>query len=271
MQDTDRQTIQRPAETVASEELRFLGIRVQPFDIPGLNNLIAQTVDRQERRIIANHNLHSLYLFHQDRKVSAFYERADYIHVDGMPLVFLARMLGFPLRREHRVTYVDWISPLMVEAAARGWRVFYLGASADVLERGMQILRHRFPGLQINGVHGYFDFRPTSEENQEVLAAIDAYRPQVLLVGMGMPRQEHWILDNIERLSANVILQAGATIAYIAGAIPTPPRWSGQVGLEWLFRLLSEPRRLWHRYLIEPSFILRIFLRDFYRTWLVRT
>ncbi|RUT04502.1 hypothetical protein DSM107010_57820 [Chroococcidiopsis cubana SAG 39.79] len=82
------------------------------------------------------------------------------------------------------------------------------------------------------------------------------------MLGIGMPRQEHWILDNLDRLSANAILTAGAAMDYVAGAVPTPPRWAGQFGLEWLFRLLAEPQRLWRRYSIEPWLILRLFATE---------
>lgn len=109
---------------------------------------------------------------------------------------------------------------------------------------------------------GYFDATAGSAENQKMLELINAYQPNVLMVGMGMPRQEHWILDNLESIHANTILTCGACIDYIAGVIPTPPRWMGRFGLEWLSRLLSEPKRLWRRYLLEPWFVATLFVRE---------
>ncbi len=119
--------------------------------------------------------------------------------------------------------------------------------------------------MQIATAHGYFDVRSDSQENRAVLEMINAYQPHVLMMGMGMPRQEHWVLDNLEHISANAILTAGAAIDYVAGAVPTPPRWAGRLGLEWLFRLLAEPKRLWRRYLVEPWFILRLFLTELFK------
>lgn len=240
----------------------MLGISVNPLSIPQLNSLIAEAVAGKHRWIIAHHNLHSIYLYHHDLKMPAFYAKADYTHVDGMALIFLGKLLGLPLKREHRVTYADWTHPLIADAAQQGWRVFYLGSKPQVAEQGARILQQRFPNLQITTAHGYFDAHPDSQENQAVLAAINAYQPHVLMVGMSMPRQEHWILDNLDRISANVILPSGAAIDYIAGVVPTPPRWAGRWGLEWLFRLIAEPRRLWQRYLVEPWFLLRWFLAD---------
>jgi N-acetylglucosaminyldiphosphoundecaprenol N-acetyl-beta-D-mannosaminyltransferase len=241
----------------------FFETRVDALTIPELNALIAEAIQRGEQRVIANHNLHSVFLYHHDPKMRAFYARASYTHVDGMALVYLGQVLGFPIKRKHRITYVDWLDPLMAEAAQRGWRVFYLGSRPGVAEQGAAILRQKFLGLQIVTAHGYFDAHPDSNENQNVLAAINHYQPNILMVGMGMPRQEHWIVDNLGKIHADAVLNAGATMDYVVGVVPTPPRWSGKLGLEWLFRLGAEPNRLWRRYLIEPWFILRLLWSEY--------
>ncbi|MEH1864532.1 MAG: WecB/TagA/CpsF family glycosyltransferase [Nostoc sp.] len=241
---------------------KFLGVKLDALSIPELNLLIEESIDKNEKWIIANHNLHSLYLFHNDLKMQTFYAKAEYIHIDGMPLLFIGKLLGFPMKREQRVTYADWVWPLMAEAANKDWRVFYLGSKPGVAEQGASILREKFPGLQIACAHGYIDMDKDSEENLATLAAINAYKPHVLMVGMGMPRQEHWISENLEYIHANTILTSGACMDYVAGVVPTPPRWMGRVGLEWLYRLLSEPKRLWRRYLLEPWFVATLFLRE---------
>lgn len=235
---------------------------MNPLGIPDLHALIDKAVKSNNRYVIASQNLHSIYVYHHDAKMRAFGEKAQYMRADGMSVVLLGNFLGYPLRREHRVTYVDWVPPLMAEAVKQNWRVFYLGSKPGVAELGAEILRKEFPGLQISTADGYFDATASSADNQKVLEMINAYQPNVLMVGMGMPRQEHWILDNLESLNANAILTCGACIDYIAGVIPTPPRWMGRVGLEWLSRLLSEPNRLWKRYLLEPWFVATLLVRD---------
>ncbi|BBD68266.1 WecB/TagA/CpsF family glycosyl transferase [Nostoc commune NIES-4072] len=240
----------------------LLGVQVDALSIPELNLLIEESIEKNKKWIIANHNMHSLYLFHNDPKMQAFYAKAKYTHIDGMPLLFIGKLLGFPMKREQRVTYADWVWPLMAEAADKGWRVFYLGSKPGVAEKGASILCRKFPGLQIACAHGYIDMNKDSQENLAILAAINAYKPHVLMVGMGMPRQEQWIYENLEHIHTNTILTSGACIDYVAGAIPTPPRWMGKMGLEWLYRLLSEPKRLWRRYLLEPWFLATLFLRE---------
>jgi len=242
---------------------RLLGVYVDALTIGGLNRLIKTAVKNRKKTIIANHNLHSIYLFHHDAKMRSFYDSAAYVHIDGMPIVFWAKLLRMELAAENRVTYMDWIVPLLREAAASGWRVFYLGGAAAVTAKAAQRIAGDFPGLPLRFHHGFFDLN--GAENQEVLAAIRAFRPQLLLVGMGMPRQEHWILDNFHEIAADVVLTAGACFDYLAGVLLTPPRWLGKLGLEWIYRLAHEPQRLWKRYLWEPWFILPLAVRDLAR------
>lgn len=244
---------------------RLLGVRVDAVSAEALTAAVTEGVRSAGGGgpcIIANHNLHSVYLHHRDARFRAFYERADLVHVDGMSIIFAGRLLGLPLRREHRITYVDWTDPLMAAASAHGWRVMYLGADEQVGRRGAAALRSRHPGLVLETMHGFFDPSRDGEENHLVLRRIRAFDPHVLMVGMGMPRQEHWILDNLRQLPACVLLTAGAAMTYAAGAVPTPPRWAGRLGMEWMYRLLAEPRRLWKRYLWEPWSVLGLLARE---------
>ncbi|HZS60644.1 MAG TPA: WecB/TagA/CpsF family glycosyltransferase, partial [Gemmatimonadaceae bacterium] len=113
--------------------------------------------------------------------------------------------------------------------------------------------------------HGYFDHTPGSADNKAVLADIAGFEPNVLMVGLGMPRQEHWVHAHRAETTANAILLAGAALDYVAGAVPTPPRWAGRWSLEWAFRLAAEPRRLGRRYLVEPWPVLGLFVREWFR------
>lgn len=244
------------------ERVPILGVQVEALSMTDLNAIVVDAVEGQKHIIVANHNLHSIYHYHHDSKMRLFYAAAHHIHIDGMAIVGVGRLLGIPLRREHRVTFVDWIGPLASLAAERGWRVFYLGSQPGVAELGAKVLRHSYPGLRIETAHGFFDPDPDSPEAQAVTAKIEAWHPNLLITGMGMPRQEQWIVDHLDKLSANVILNGGAALDYFAGVIPTPPRWAGRFGLEWFFRLVAEPRRLWFRYLVEPWYIAYKLLTD---------
>src|SRR5437879_2226149 len=183
----------------------LLGVTVDAVTHSDLHDVIAEAVAAKDRRLIANHNLHSVYLHHRDRLFAGMYDRADCIYVDGMPIIFLAQALGLPLKPKHRTTFLDSFEPLVEEVARRNWRLFYLGSKPRVAARGAAMLRQRFPGLQIATQHGYFDASPGSRENRSVIEAINAFRPHVLMVGMGMPRQEYWTAENLDAISANAI------------------------------------------------------------------
>jgi N-acetylglucosaminyldiphosphoundecaprenol N-acetyl-beta-D-mannosaminyltransferase len=240
----------------------ILGVKVNPLTISDLNSIIKNSVDKDKKLVIANHNVNSLCLYHRNPKMRDFYKKADYTHIDGMALIFLGKLLDFPLEKDYRVTYVDWVWSLMSEAASKGWRIFYLGSKEGVAAKGAKILKQKYRGLEIATADGYFDPSPGGRENAEILTKINQYQPHILMVGMGMPRQEQWILENFQHIKVNSILPSGACLDYVAGEIPTPPRWLGRVGLEWLYRLLSEPKRLWKRYLLEPWFLLWLLCKE---------
>jgi N-acetylglucosaminyldiphosphoundecaprenol N-acetyl-beta-D-mannosaminyltransferase len=251
-----------PVCDVPPEIVRFLGMTVHPHSLEELNTLVARGIIENRRWVIANHNLHSLFLMRRSARVREFYDHADWTAIDGMPIVALARLYGYRLSRDQRVTYADWMMPLMELCAANGWRVFYLGSRPGVAEKGVDHLRRQFKNLQIIEHHGYFDAKSSSAENSAVLGQINDYNPDICLVGMGMPRQELWIQENRDQINARILLPAGAAMDYIAGEVPTPPRWSGRLGLEWAFRLVHEPKRLFGRYMVEPWYIFGLLCVD---------
>lgn len=247
----------------AVDAYHMLGIWVNALTAESLYALIAQSIRQRERCVIGYHNLHSIHLDHQDPQMRAFYDQvADYVFIDGMPLILWGRVLGFPLKQANRLTAVDWLPSLMEKSAQEGWRVFYLGGRPGVAEAGAARFRDANPGLVIRTEHGYFDVK---SESDCIIATINAFAPDMLLIGMGMPRQEHWVLRHHSDLHAPCIIPVGAAMDYFAGAIPTPPRWIGRLGLEWLARLIAEPGRLWRRYLVEPWSLLPFMLADLRR------
>jgi len=214
------------------------------------------------RGVVANHNLHSLYLVRREPEMRAFYESADLIEIDSMPMIFWGRLTRKPAEPRHRGTYLDWREDFWAMAQTEGWRVFYLGGAPGVAERAILNLRQRHPRVILAGRHGYFDSNPGSSENQAVLAEINAFRPDVLFVGMGMPRQEIWIARCNLQIEHGVVFPVGAAFDYEAGAQVAAPRWIGRLGLEWAFRLASSPARLAERYLVEPWSLLPAAVSD---------
>jgi N-acetylglucosaminyldiphosphoundecaprenol N-acetyl-beta-D-mannosaminyltransferase len=245
-------------------------VRFHALTIPQLNAAIASAIEGSSRCIIGCFNLHSVYLYHRDAHMRRFYEMTDWVHIDGMALVAVARLLGYPVLREHRVTWLDWLDPLLALAAAHRWRVYYLGSAPGVAEQAAAALRQRHPGLLMQTRPGYFDARPDSADSSAIRDHINQFQPHLLMVGMGQPRQEKWVADNAHLVSANAIVTPGACLDYVAGRIPRPWRFLGRLGLEWAFRLATEPRRLGRRYLLEPWALAPYLLADVKRAALRR-
>lgn len=246
--------------------ITILGVKIDLLTAHTLIDLVCSCITTDHKIVIANHNLHSLCLYHNSTRdtmrLRAFYHDADYTLADGMSMVLLGKLQGKMITSRHRIAYNDWL-PIMLPIAARNrWRLFYLGSTDTVANKGVEILRARFPDLLIESHHGHFDAQHGSLVNSEVIAEINRHSPHILFVGMGMPRQEQWIYENRRDLTANVILSSGATLDYIAGAKRMAPRWLGIVGLEWAFRLITEPRRLAHRYLVEPWGLVGVLLAN---------
>lgn len=219
-------------------------------------------VETKTRSVIANHNLHSLYLIGRTPGMRRLYEVADLIELDSTPLIHFARRLGYPAGPQHRCTYLDWRDDFWALANRKEWRVLYIGGADGVADEAARRLSARYPATTIKGLSGYFDATPGSAGNAAALAAIRDFAPDVLFVGMGMPRQELWIVDNMEALPAAPILPVGAAFDYEAGVQKAAPRWMGRLGVEWLFRLFADPKRLFARYCIEPWFLIGPALAD---------
>ncbi|URI15506.1 WecB/TagA/CpsF family glycosyltransferase [Brevundimonas albigilva] len=261
----DRRAHARPAFRQArrdDERVRLLGQSVDLVRPEEVLLHLARHVREGRRTVIANHNLHSLHLVRKTAEMRAFYAATDLVQVDSRPLLWFARILGLSARPFHRCTYLDWRDRFWSLADREGWRVMAVGGAPGVGETAARRLGARHPQANIRTHHGYFDATPGSAETTAVLAEVAAFRPHVLFVGMGMPRQEAWIVHNLERLPDCAILSVGAAFDYEAGVQAAAPRWTGRVGLEWAYRLMRDPRRLFVRYCVEPWSLVPAALQD---------
>lgn len=238
---------------------RFLGIRAHALVKADLLNIIDSAIEADSVNcIIGNHNLHSLYLVHNNPAMREFYNMNSYTHIDGMGIILLARIMGIPLLRRHRNGYLDWFEDFAKLASEKSWRIYFLGGTPEVADKMPQVFRARFPSLDIRAHHGYDAFEP----HTTVFEEIRDFAPHVVMVGMGMPLQERWIMESVEKLKVNVLLSCGAIMDYYVGAQKPAPRWMGQIGFEWLYRLVTRPQSLCFRYLVEPLMLMPMLLRE---------
>lgn len=236
-----------------------LGVGVDPLTVEELHARIKRLVAREGCSPVLNVNAQCMNLLYGDARLRGFFERAPVVFCDGAGVMLAARLLGRE-RIPARITYADWAWRLAALAEAEDFSMFLLGARPGVAEKAARRLKRRHPGLRIAGVRdGYFDHRKGAPENEAVVAEIGVARPDILLLGLGMPLQERWLMENRERLNARVALTGGAVFDYVSGEVLRGPEVLTRNGFEWLARLLAEPERLWRRYLIgNPLFILRV-------------
>jgi N-acetylglucosaminyldiphosphoundecaprenol N-acetyl-beta-D-mannosaminyltransferase len=203
--------------------------------------------DRQGRFVVTPNVDHAV-VYQRDARLRAAYANAALVLADGMPVVAASRLLGRPL--PCRVAGSD-LAPALFDAAAEygGLRIYLLGAGPGVAARAAERIRSGWPSVEVAGTYSPpLGFEQIAGENERILARIAAARPEVLLVGLGAPKQEHWVDRHREAICAPVTLCVGAAIDFLAGERKRAPRWMRSSGLEWLHRVASEPRRLLARY-----------------------
>ena len=207
---------------------------------------------RQGRRatpaLLATVNAHSVVLADASPRFAEILNSAQLSIPDGMSIVAGARLLGHPLRA--RVPGVDLVEELCKRSAEAGVSVYFLGGRPGAGARTAARMAARYPGFILAGIDcPPHDFEHNAEENVRVLERIREAAPDILFVALGMPKQEHWIAQNAARSGVAVVMPVGGSFELLGGLIPRAPRWLQNVGLEWLFRMTMEPRRLWRRYL----------------------
>jgi N-acetylglucosaminyldiphosphoundecaprenol N-acetyl-beta-D-mannosaminyltransferase len=241
---------------VGGRRLALLDTWVDAMDMDQFFAALDHAVDRADQVVVANHNVNSLALHQRDPAFRAFYRRADLVFIDGMPVVFAARLLGYAVTYLERLAVLEWIWPLFQRAAARRWRIVHVGSHPSVIASATERIRRTVPDIDLVTLPGFFDHSPESAESMSVVEEIRSADPQVILVGMGMPLQERWLLNHLDLLPSCIVITVGGILGFLGQERPTAPRWMGPLGLEWVFRLATEPRRLWRRYLVEPAVLL---------------
>lgn len=182
------------------------------------------------------------------------------ISVDGMPVVWVSRLLGNPLKE--RVTGIDLFESLVKRAAEKGWRVFFLGAREEIVQGVRAFYEGKLPGLQVAGCrNGYW--RP--EEEASVVRQIAESRPDLLFVAFSSPQKELFLGRYQAEMKVPFAMGVGGSFDIVAGKVKRAPVWMRQCGLEWFFRFLQEPRRMFRRYFIDDTYYFCLLLRELFR------
>lgn len=209
-------------------------------------------------------NAHVVNQSHADSELRHALRSCDLVYCDGYGVRMAARALDMAV--PHRMTGADWIWGLAALCELGGQSIYLLGSEPLHAAEAATKLERLYPQLNVVGAHhGYFELG--SPHDERVVEDINARRPDIVLVGMGTPKQELWVQRNAERLDGTVLWTVGALLDYVAGRVPRAPRWLADNGAEWVFRLAIEPHRMWRRYLLgNPEFLGRVWAESRRRT-----
>jgi N-acetylglucosaminyldiphosphoundecaprenol N-acetyl-beta-D-mannosaminyltransferase len=236
--------------------INLLGINIDGLSVDELHGKIKDIVKKKQKKQVLNVNIHAMNIAHSDRMFSKILNNAEIVFCDGAGVRLGARLLGYKL--PSRITYADWIYQLSAFCELNNFSLYLLGSKPGVAEIAASKLKERYPNLIINGCYdGYFE--KEGIETDQVINEINQCNPNIVIVGFGMPAQEKWIAANASRINTNIFLSGGACFDYVAKKVPRAPKWMLQSGMEWLFRLIIEPKRMWRRYIIgNIIFMVRI-------------
>ena len=248
----------------ATPKVELFGISVCNLTYEGLCDGIDRHVATREPGFIVTPNVDHVCRYHRDPSFREAYDHASFVLADGMPLLWSARLLGRPLLE--KLSGSDLLPRLSGFAAERGYSVYYLGAAEGVAEAAAERLKMRYPSLRVAGTYSPpFGFERDPQVNASIVARLREARPDICFVALGSPKQETWLYGNYAAAEIPAMIGVGAAFDFVAGRVRRAPRWMQKTGMEWIWRLIQEPRRLAKRYLIEDSYFFVLLAREIRR------
>ena len=242
-------------DETAKAQIRQLSIVGTPISLISLDRLLRLfeqwIADRHDRYVVFR-DVHGVVAARNDASLDFAHRNADIVAPDGVPLVWALRATGI---NASRVCGPDTLSAACQYGLSRGWKHYFYGGAPGVAETVVHKLRKRVPGLSVVGISCPPFRQLTDEEDAQICSEIRAARPDLIWVCLGTPKQEIWMSEHRGKLGGAILLGVGAAIDFHAGNVRRAPRWMQRLGLEWTFRLYTDPRRLWRRYvLMAPQF-----------------
>ncbi len=237
-------------------KVQILGIKVSLLDKASLHAFIGGVIDRGEKHQVLNVNVHCMNLANRIPWLKDFLNAAPVVFCDGAGVMWAARILGYTI--PERITYADWMWELGLYCERKGYSLFFLGGKPGVTQAAAERMRERFPRLLIKGCRdGYFCHHGL--ENDSVVNIVNSAHADILVLGMGMPKQEFWLKSNWKNLDVRIALNGGACFDFVSGSVSRCPRFMADHSMEWLYRLYIEPKRMFNRYVIgNPLFMFRV-------------
>ncbi|WP_415299036.1 WecB/TagA/CpsF family glycosyltransferase [Clostridium perfringens] len=238
----------------------FLNIEVDNLTMDEAIDTAEKLILKKEPSYVVTPNVDHIVKLETDKEFQEVYKNADLILTDGMPLIWISKMKGNPIKE--KISGSDFFPKLCERAAKKGYSLFLLGAAEGVASKAAENLKEKYNGLNIVGTYSpSYGFEKKDEEIKEIIKIINDVKPDILAVGLGAPKQEKFLYKYRNELNVPISLAIGASIDFEAGNINRAPKWMQNCGLEWFYRLCKEPKRMFRRYIVDDSKIIRIALK----------
>lgn len=251
-------------EMLPSLNVILLARRITCMTVPAIVEAIHAACVQGRKITVANYNVHSFNLSMLLPWFYNFLQSSEITHCDSTGILKGLQFMGLSLPTAYRASYTALMPELLEHCNQHGFSIFLLGSKPQNLEIAIEQVKSQYPNITLAGHHGYFAIEDP-DENEAVIEQINLVKPNILVVGMGMPRQENWIRLHRNRLKVNAIMAGGAIIDRLGGIVSDCPAFLSDMGLEWLYRLCREPKRLAVRYLLgNPAFVLLLALAKSY-------
>ncbi|KST83076.1 N-acetylmannosaminyltransferase [Lactococcus lactis subsp. lactis] len=237
--------------------MKFMNTEVDSLNMPEVLDRIDKLIQIKKNSYVVTPNVDHIVQLEKDSELQKVYKNADLILADGKPLIWISNYYKTPIKE--KVSGSD-LFPLLCEMAGKkGYKMFFLGAAEGVAARAATNLKKRYSNLEVAGVYSPpFGFEENEEEVEKILQMIIKSNVDILIVGLGAPKQEKFIFKYHDRLNVPISLGLGASLDFEAGNIKRAPKWMQKSGLEWLFRITQDPRRMFKRYIIDDIKIIRL-------------
>lgn len=240
------------AETAvpARARISILGVEIDALTIDGAIDAFRHAIAGRTPRLALAVNVDVCMKIQRDSELRRVFQQADLVFIDGTPMMWAARFLGRPM--PGRVSGSDFVPAFCAAAAREGYSIFLLGGAPGIAEAARRSLERHSGALRVAGVYvPPLGFERDDQENARIVRMVRQARPDVLLAAFGCPKQEKWLFRFREELQVPISMGVGSTFDYLAGRLRRAPLWMQKAGIEWTYRLMQEPRRLWKRYLID--------------------
>ncbi|MBM6820677.1 WecB/TagA/CpsF family glycosyltransferase [Clostridium saudiense] len=240
--------------------MKFLNTEVDNLNMNEAVQKIEQLILSKKPSYVVTPNVDHIVKLETDKEFQKVYREADLILTDGMPLIWISKMKKTPIKE--KVSGSDLFPEVCKLAANKGYKVFLLGAAEGVAVKAAENLKAKYNGLNVVGTYSpSYGFEKNDDEINKIIGMINELKPDILAVGLGAPKQEKFLYNFREQLNVPVSLAIGASIDFEAGNVERSPEWMQKSGLEWFYRLIKEPKRMFKRYLVDDLKIFKIYFR----------